>query len=441
MNEIKRFRFARLLPAVSMVITVALSGCGGDIFDVKNPGAILDEDLNSAKGVSALVVGMSSDFSVTYDGQSFLNARGGDEMTGGGSYYLTGEVRRGLIVSEDIDGFWEGAQRARWVAEGGLERMKTLGDYDFDNNPLTARAYLFAGLANRWLGENFCYVIFSAPYEDDTGEALPKSAAFQRAIGHYNLAISNGSGDVATAAHGGLAQAYVGLGDWTNAVAQAAQVPTDFVFYATYSDNSARENNEMFIESHMRAEFSVFGTYIETLGPDGDPRVPWTDCSGAGDCQSGDHGAGDANNPNYMQEKYPERGSDIPLVKGTEMRLIEAEAALRNNDLTTAMSKINAVRAFHGLPALTATSVGTGFTYNWNSMTGWDILDREYLVTNWLEGRRLFQFHRWDAEGKSHPYLTGTHHLYELVVPKRFTCYPIADSECQTNPLVKDLCI
>ena len=82
MNEIRRFRFARLLPAVSMVSVMVLAGCGGDIFDVKNPGAILDEDLNNPRGVSALVVGMSGDFSEGYDGQSFLNARGGDEMSG-----------------------------------------------------------------------------------------------------------------------------------------------------------------------------------------------------------------------------------------------------------------------------------------------------------------------------------------------------------------------
>jgi len=319
--------------------------------------------------------------------------------------------------------------------------MKTLSDYTFDNNPLTARAYLFAGFANRWLAEDFCYVVFSAPYEDDDGTAQPKSAGFQRAVGHYNAAISNGLGDVATAAKGGLAQAYVGLGDWTQAVSYAAQVPTDFVFNASYSLNSGREQNEMFFETYNRAEMSVFGTYIETLGVNGDPRTPWKDCTAAGACPSGQKGAGDANNPNYLQLKYTSLGADIPLVKGTEMRLIEAEAALRNNDLTTAMAKINAVRAFHGLAALTATTVGSGFTYDWNSMTGWDILDREYLVTNWLEGRRLFQFHRWDAEGKTHPYLTGTHHLYELVVPKRFTCYPISNSECQTNPLVADLCI
>jgi len=280
-------------------------------------------------------------------------------------------------------------------------------------------------------------VVFSAPYEDDTGEALPKSAGFQRAIGHYNAAIQHGSGDIVTAARGGLAQAYVGLGDWGQAASYAAQVPTGFVFNAIYSDNSGREENEIYFETHRRSEMSVYSTYIETLGPDGDPRTPWTDCSTPGTCQ-----AGDANNPHLQQEKYPELGSDIPLVKGTEMRLIEAEAALRSGNLPGAMAKINEVRAFHGLDPLTATGPGSGFTYEWDSMTGWDILDREYLVTNWLEGRRLFQFHRWKhQDGWTHPYLTGKHHLYELVPSERFTCYPIADSECQVNPLVKDLCI
>jgi hypothetical protein len=445
MNEIKRFRFARLLPAVSMVFAVALSGCGDEgLFDVKNPGAILDEDLNSARGVDALVVGMSSDYSASFDGQVFLNGRGGDEMTGGGSYYLTGEVRRGLIISDDVDGFWEGAQRARWVAEAGLERMKEIGDYEFNNNPLTARAYLFAGLANRWLGENFCYTVFSSPYEGDTGEALGKDAAFQRSIGHYEQAISHGgSSAIATAAKGALAQSYVGLGNWGQAATYAAQVPIDFVYNASYSLNSGREENVVVIETHQRAEMSVYNTYIATLGPDGDPRVPWFDCTTPGTCAAGHQGAGDKNNLHYKQMKYPDYGADIPLVKGTEMRLIQAEAALRNGDWEGAMAFINQVRTHHGLDELTATGAGNGFTYDWDSMTAWDILDREYLVTNWLEGRRLFQFHRWDQEGMTHPYLTGKHHMYELVAPggKRFTCYPIADSECQTNEKVANLCI
>ena len=62
-------------------------------------------------------------------------------------------------------------------------------------------------------------------------------------------------------------------------------------------------------------------------------------------------------------------------------------------------------------------------------------------IYNRYEARHLGRFHRWDQGGMTHPYLTGKNHLYELVPSKRFTCYPIADSECQTNPLVADLCI
>lgn len=143
----------------------------------------------------------------------------------------------------------------------------------------------------------------------------------------------------------------------TQAVSHAQQVPTAFVYEAIYSQNSGRENNQIYFETHRRSEMSVFFTYIETLGPDGDPRAPWTDCTEPGTCQAGEHGAGDQDNPHLQQEKYPDLGSNIPVVKGTEMRLIEAEAALRNNNLPAAMAKINEVRAFHGLDPLTATGI------------------------------------------------------------------------------------
>lgn len=39
-------------------------------------------------------------------------------------------------------------------------------------------------------------------------------------------------------------------------------------------------------------------------------------------------------------------------VKGTEMRLIEAEATLNNGHLATAMARINEARAHYGLDAL-----------------------------------------------------------------------------------------
>jgi hypothetical protein len=436
----------------ALAAALAATGCDESIFDVKNPGRILDDDLNTAQGVSSLVTGMSSDFSASYDDLSFTTARLSDEIVGSGSYFSTGRYRRGLFDSEDSDGFWNGVQRARWVAEAGLLRMQAIEGYQYDGNAETARAHLFGGLANRWFGENFCQVVFSEPYSDenpgpggetDTGDAMDRNAAFQRAIALLERAIQHGSSagrsDVVNAAEGGLAQVYMGLGDFSSAVAHASKVPTDFVFAAAYSSNSSREESQVWRETHARHEVSAWMTLAGTVGA-GDPRTPWTDCSAAGSgCPSG-NGA-DGQTIHVRQEKYPTRDDDIPLVKGTEMRLIEAEAALMAGDLATAMAKINEMRAHFGLDPLESDGTigqitgGDGGGANPTSMSGWDILDRERHLTLWLEGRRLWDLHRWD-----HPHLDGGGVVYKATVARRASCMPISLDECQVNEKVANLC-
>lgn len=417
---------------IAVVSTAVLLGGCGDLFEVSNPGRILDEDLNTPLAVQTLVVGMSADFSEGYDGQSFADARLGDEMAGSGSYFLTGLLRRGVVNAEDIDGFWEDAHRARWTAESGLERMREIEDYDFDGNPFTARAFLFAAFSNRWLGENFCEVVYSGPYEADTGEVVPRTAAFERSIPQFEEAIAHaeqaGETELLMAARGGLAQAHLGLGQYDQAATIAAQVPTDFVYSALYSENSGRENNEIWLETHGRAEMSAYQALAGSYDPP-DPRAPWVDCRETS-CQAGATGA-DGETPHFAQMKYPDRGADIPLVKGTEMRLIEAEAALRGGDLDTFNEKVNEVRAHHDLDPIQATSLGAEVTGDRNSMTAWDVLDRERHLTLWLEGRRMWDLHRWD-----HPFLDGGMIIYEPLNARRDSCFPVSFSECQTNPNV-----
>ncbi|MYB05780.1 MAG: RagB/SusD family nutrient uptake outer membrane protein [Gemmatimonadetes bacterium] len=442
----------RALVLGALVAAFASTGCDESIFEVKNPGRILDDDLNTSRGVGSLVTGMSADFSAGYDDLSFTTARLSDEIVGSGSYFSTGRYRRGLYDSEDSNPYWAEVQRARWVAEAGLIRMRDIEGYQFDGNAETARAYLFAGMANRWFGENFCQTVFSEPYnaespgpggETDTGDAMERDAAFRRAIPLLEAAVRNanssGQSDVATAAQGGLAQVYLGLGDMQNAVANAAKVPTDFVFAAAYSSNSGRETSQIWNETHGRHEISAWMTLAGTVGA-GDPRTPWTDCSDpSSGCPSG-NGA-DGQTIHYRQEKYPTRDDDIPLVKGTEMRLIEAEAALMAGDLATAMAKVNEMRAHHGLDPLESDGTigtitgGDGGGANMTSMSGWDILDRERHLTLWLEGRRLWDLHRWN-----HPHLDGGGVVYEATVARRASCMPIALDECQVNEKVSSLC-
>lgn len=409
-----------LFAAISLVV----SGCD---FGVTNPGRIQEKDLNTVEGMETLVTGMSADFSNIYDDIGFTGARLSDELAGSGSYYSTSQLRHGKFDPEDSGFYWEGVQQARFVAENGLERMQeVLGD-DFEGNPLTARAYLYAGFSNRMIAENFNRDVING------GEAQPASTTFQRAVGHFENALQQsqaaGEADFETAAYGGLAQVHLGLGNWDKAVQNAGEVPTDFVFEAKYSNNSGRESNEYAYETHNRYEASAYNTLAasRSSGPN-DTRVPITDCSVTPeDCSA--EVATDGITTMLRQEKLPELGSDMAIVKGTEMRLIEAEAALLDNDLTTAMNKINEVRNYYGLQDTSASEIGE---LGGNDLSdAWDILDQERHLTLWLEGRRLHDLRRWD-----HYFLDGGTVVYEGVT-RRASYLPISDSECDANDNVE----
>ena len=440
--------------------TLLLAGC--DVFDVKNPGVVQEADVTSPEGVQPLVVGMSADLSIALDELAIMGAQLSDEMEASGTFSPSRDARAGIIDPEQVNMQWERIQQARFLAEDGLRRLRTVLGEDFgERKQLGARALFFAGISNRILGENFARVAFNG------GPALPRDSAFARAIPFFEEAIqvaeAAGSGQVATAARGGLAQVYMNLGNWGQATQYAAQVPTDFVYRATYSNNSPREENEVWDETHDLNEISAFGTLAhevkndDLLSPpfDQDPRAPFTFCFFVGDDDGvqgncPDNGA-DGSTPHVRQEKYPNAGSNIPLVKGTEMRLIEAEAALVQGspDLGTFTSKINAVRAqYDDLSAISQPSDVGSLDYpaspnGARDNDAWSILDRERHLTLWLEARRLNDLARWD-----HPFLQGNGVVYGRftsiddifdiqIAAQRASVLPVAESECNNNSKVE----
>lgn len=427
------------LPVAGVLATALLiAGCGDSFFGVDNPGQIQEADLNSEEALEAVVTGMSSDLTAELDQIAFAGARLSDEMSSTGSYFITGRARRGIIEDDDVDTYWEGIQRARFSAESGIERMRNvLGENFGDRKELGARALLFAGLTNRVYGENFNRVVFEG------GQAQSRTAAFERAIPFLenaeSVAETAGAEDIMNAARGGLAQVYMNLGNWSEARSYAEQVPTDFVYNALYSRNSGREENEVFDETHERYEMSAIETLAGEIGGPDDPRVPYTDCRGnvdGGPCTA-ENGAG-GNNPHLRQEKYQSLGDDIPLVKGTEMRLIEAEAALRGEggpDFGTFADQINEVRSFHELaPIEQPTELGElEHPISTDDGDALSILDRERHLTLWLEGRRLNDLTRWD-----HPFLNGGGLAYTSnIASERASIMPVAESECDNNENVE----
>ncbi len=425
-----------IVPLLAAGFTLFLAGCD---LEVQNPGAILDQDLNTPELMPILAAGVSAEFSDIVDSYSFNVARLTDEMAGTGSYFDTGRFRRGVFDDEDSEGHFEQTHESAWSAGIAWDRMQQVLK-EKAKGPNSSRIFMIQGFAHRYFGENFCEITY------DKGPVQPRTAAFDSAIIAFQTAISHAASDASsaafkTASYAGMAQAYVGKGDWAKAVAEAQKVPTDFVLEAIY--NRTANTNQVYNETHGRAEIGVYGTLAAQL-TEQDPRAQYTKCgifkdpsdpskgvdkTGAPGC--GAHQGADGLTAHWRQEKHDDWGSDIAVAKGTEMRLIEAEAALRNNDLGTFTTKVNEVRAFYGADPITQPNSAGSLEYPNTMDDAWSILDAERWLTLWLEGRRLWDLHRWD-----HPFLNGGSVVYPGEA-RRASCMPIPAIECQLNTSLK----
>jgi hypothetical protein len=376
--------------------------------DVENPGPIAESALNTSSAVPGLVVGMSADLSFAHRTTTRWGSVWGDDLTHSGTFSAPTIFSTGAINSEDINPWWEDAQRARWVAENGIERIRGILGDEFNFNENVAKAHLHAGFSNRMLGENVCFaVIDGGPREDYT-------VHFERAESYFTdaIAVANNlhNQNLLNAAISGRASVRAALGDWIGAAADAEQVPVDYRYDAIYSTNSGRENSDWPPNTINRGEYSVYGTQWEGVN---DPRLPQEVIFDASNDTST---AANGTTPWITQLKYQTDADNIALSKGTEMLLIRAEMELRENqDFNAAMGYINRGRDFHGLGDLSAIDISEA----------WGHLQDERGKDMWLEGRRFWDLRRWneDTGAANNSFLDG-----------RDNCIPIGQSELEMNP-------
>jgi starch-binding outer membrane protein, SusD/RagB family len=379
---------------------LALGACD---LGVTNPALIEEADLYVPGAVPSIVNGAR----YTWGMATTIQGAGGvysvsailtDELTHVGSWTPPREIANGIGGNESPENqsHWGFSSRARWQAEDAIDKVSGLVENP-NSNPWLALAMLYAGFSNRLLGDMFCEAVI------DGGPLLPHTAFHERGEGHFNNAIAvataSGIDSLRYAAYGGRAQVRMMLGDWAGAVADAGQVPTGFVYWHIHSDNSASEANGVFEWSAITAgQYAVWATpFAEwgldvsgTLETEGDPRAPFL--------YRDEIGGGSPARPYWFAQKYTSRNDNIAIVKGTEMRLIEAEALLRGGSVGGAVDKINEVRAHRNLdPA----SAGT-------PAEAWQLLMKERGLELWLEGRRLPDLRRWAANADTRAQLTTT---------------------------------
>lgn len=379
---------------------VAVSACD---LSVSNPGPIGDDQLNIATAIPALVNGMSGDLSFALGNYINRGALATRELTEAGLFITERHFFEGSIQPADANVDWGNMHTARWTAESGLVRMKDVLGAAFETNVNTVRAYLYAGYANRLLGENVCTaVIDGGPAQSDSVHFTRAESLFTRA---YTLATALNNTNYVNAALGGRASVRAWLGNWNGAVADASLVPAAYVFNAIFSTNTARENLDIAVQTITRSETSVFGTVYASNNKE--PRATWDTVRTGTTVANGANGT-----PLFRQTKYKTLGAPVALTKGTEMLLLRAEAALRGGDVAGTMTLINQERATFSLAPLTATTAAAA----------WTALQSERGYVLWLEGRRFWDLRRWFAEG------TNT------ALQGRDKCLPPSANERASNP-------
>ncbi len=402
--------------------------------DVVNPGRVQETFLLEKEAQEAIVKGIGRAVAeaqnwVGYTGAAITREVHPSGSTG--SFGITVEWQNGELDYETIDTHWNNSQRARWWGDDGIAKINESGA---TSQAVLAEAYLWAGYAYRLLGENFCDAVIDGSGRQD------RSVYYERAINHFTQAASTGTGDVATAAMAARASVKAFSGDWTGAVADAQGVADDFVFYLPfYPDKGDATRNRIQFASEAvpyKAHTMKYTKFEEVglsdLNPDGDPRVPFKITDETGDAAVQCCGQV----PWWPQMKYTDAdpgiqgGADIPLSKGTEMRLIEAEAMLVNGDWQGAMAKINMVRAMGGAGMIPAE----------NTVDAWAALKWERSAELWLEGRRLGDMFRWNRDnrpGAFHPLETPSGSQTEgSHLVQQDLCFPISRGEIETNPNV-----
>lgn len=369
--------------------SLALGACD---LSVTNPGATPDSYLDNQAAWQAVANGVAYRLgrALTDIGIDVAIRTRELHATATNTYfYVYPEAHNGTDNPDSGHG-WGTGSGAVWLGDAVIRRFsEVLGGGDkLKTNKFAAQAYLWGAYAHRTMGEYFCDAVF------DGGPLQPGTEWFKRAEERFTKAIDAAQGagltNEAMAARAGRASVRVDLGDWAGAVADAKQVPTTFSFKMPYYlTGDWRDYNILYYYSAPEAAaqvLTVWNTVYEKYYQDTkDPRTPWA-------TQSRPYGSGSLQPwgaiPWWTQTKYKKSNDPIELSSGQEMRLIEAEALLRDRKTSEAMTLINGLRTAVGEDAWPAPAT---------LAEAWMRLKRERGIELWLEARRLMDFRRWKA--------------------------------------------
>lgn len=358
----------RAILAVVALCAFAPAACNeGKLLTAPTPDVVLPKDIVSRSALPSAFAAAVGDFQLAYgggygggaplldynEGLAQITALLTDEMLDAETYTSRIELDRRATTNINTTTLqtFQVAQRARATADLVASRYRDLDP----GNPQRAEAQALAGFMYVMFAEAYCNgVPTSRVLEDGSFEyGAPQSgtqllttaiAKFDSAITVAVAAGTDGSSAL-NLARIGRGRALLDLGNFADAAAAVAAVPSTYEYDVQHSETTGRQNNAFYTFNYLESRFTIAdregenGLAFVTLD---DPRASvFRAADELGDQYENGF---DGSTPLFFTSKYRDYKSPIPLALGAEARLIEAEVALHAGDVATFVAKLNDAR-------------------------------------------------------------------------------------------------
>jgi hypothetical protein len=385
-----------------VIAAIALTGCSTDkILKVERPDIIDPTGLNNPAGVTALHAGVIGDLAAYMDAALGVNSTVGlftDELRFGATPPEIKQFDTRSLIEQNtlLWAVYRSLQQLRGQADRAGEALKQVSASDTRIGEMNA----ISGLSHVLLAELFCSGIPLGTIGEEA-EPLTTTAVYQGGIAKLDAALAAAGSDarIKNLAAVLKGRALLDLGQFDPAAAAVASVPTDFKYTTFHSATTPYQQNGFW--NYM---FNSDGLLVsEKEGTNGlnyatalDPRVP---VSG-----TGAPSRFDATTPRYYFGLLTGFDSPTVVASGAEARLIEAEAELRKSNTAAFLQKINDLRSFQKLGAVTDPG---------SAAARIDLLFRERAFTMFATAHRLGDMRRLVRQytrGAETVFPTGNYH-------------------------------
>jgi hypothetical protein len=335
-------------------MALGLGGCSS-LLEVDVPSQIPADETLQPENAPLLMNSVIGEFECAFGDAVVLGALLGDELSNSSSGNTLWQIdRRDMAPGAPIGtgtcplgGPFSTLSVSRWLADEFLRLLDGWTDAQVaDRKAFIAATAAYAGYSYLLLGELQCTATV------DVGPELTKAQLFALAEEKFTRAITEaqgGAADILNMALVGRARARQDLVNRAGAAADARLVPIGFVKNATYSAVDPRRENQVF-DDNNQGGFMTVGPVFRDFKFAGvpDPRVPVVDAG-----RNGQFGPERL----WLQLKYTDKASSIPIATWEEAQLIIAESELEAGHLQAAVDIINLLhsRTTPALPSFAST--------------------------------------------------------------------------------------